>query len=95
MFGYTFIQRHKNGYFLDKKVDTSIPIIVLGQEGGCFFIKEFLQLYITTCIIIMIFNICITNLICIRKEDICSYIEHNTLFLVSPFKLNSETLLLF
>ncbi len=27
-------------------------------------------------------NICITNLICIRKEDICSYIEHNILLLV-------------
>ncbi len=79
---YSNVQRHENGYFLDKKLDTSIPIIVLGQEGGYFFIKEFLQLYITTCIIIMIFNICITNLICIRKEDICSYIEHNTLFLV-------------
>ncbi|WP_179883172.1 hypothetical protein [Bacillus cereus] len=34
MFGCTFVQRHENGYFLDKKVDTSIPIIVLGQEGG-------------------------------------------------------------
>ncbi|TKH17804.1 hypothetical protein FC694_07555 [Bacillus wiedmannii] len=38
----TDVQRHESGYFLDKKVGTSIPIIVLGQESGYFFIKELL-----------------------------------------------------
>ncbi len=28
------VERHENGNFLYKKVDTSIPIIVLGQENG-------------------------------------------------------------
>jgi len=36
------VQRHENGYFLEKKVGTSNSIIVLGQESGYFFIKELL-----------------------------------------------------
>ncbi|MDK7541360.1 hypothetical protein OWO94_26310 [Bacillus paranthracis] len=36
----TVVQRHENGYFSDKKVDTSIPSIVLGQEGGYFLEKK-------------------------------------------------------
>ncbi|MEC5308371.1 hypothetical protein [Bacillus thuringiensis] len=28
------VQGHENGYFLDKKVDTSVFIIVFGQENN-------------------------------------------------------------
>ena len=34
--GVIVVERHENGYFLDKKVDTSIRFIVLGQESGYF-----------------------------------------------------------
>ncbi|WP_410993522.1 hypothetical protein [Bacillus cereus] len=30
----TIVQGHENGYPLDKKVDTTIPSIVIGQENG-------------------------------------------------------------
>ncbi|KAA0814962.1 hypothetical protein DN403_26225 [Bacillus sp. AY2-1] len=43
------VERHENGYFLDKKVDTSIPIIVLGQENGYFFIKYFFSFTVMLC----------------------------------------------